>query len=101
MQGSLLHFRKAKRHGRPRCCYVPPMKDHRLKVFFVFLDALMESLEALVRVSRWTDPEAPPEPLRAAVAKLPERLGSADRLASGSFVGSTADTSKVNAMCAT
>jgi hypothetical protein len=77
------------------------MKDQRLKVFRATLDALTESLEALVRVTRWTDPEAPPEPLRTAAAKLTERLGSADRLASGSFVGSPADTSKVNAMCAT
>jgi hypothetical protein len=78
------------------------MKDQRLKVFRTTLDALTESLEALVRVARWTDPaEAPPEPLRIAVAKLTERLGSADRLASGSFVGTPADTTKVNAMCAT
>jgi hypothetical protein len=76
------------------------MKDQRLKVFRAALDALIESLDALVRVTRWVDPEAPPEPLRTAVAKLHERLGSAGRLASGTFVGSPADTSKVNAMCA-
>jgi hypothetical protein len=76
------------------------MKDQRLKVFRAALDGLTESLEALVRVTRWTEAEAPPEPLRAAVAKLTERLGSADRLASRAFVGSPADTSKVNAMCA-
>ena len=77
------------------------MKDQRLKVFRATLAALTESLEALVRVTRWTDPEAPPEPLRAAVAKLTERLGSAERLASGAFVGTPSDTSKVNAMCTT
>jgi hypothetical protein len=75
------------------------MKDHRLKVFRATLDALTESLEAVVRVARWKDPEAPPESLRTAVAKLAERLSSADRLSSGSFVGSPADTTKVNAMC--
>ena len=77
------------------------MKDQRLKAFRTALDGLTESLEALVRVARWTDVEAPPEPLRSAVAKLTERLSSADRLASGAFVGTPADTSKVNAMCAT
>jgi len=78
------------------------MKDQRLKVFRATLDALFESLDALVRVTRWADPEeAPPEPLRAAVAKLSERLGAADRLSSGTFVGTPADTTKVNAMCAT
>jgi len=77
------------------------MKDHRLKVFRATLDALTESLVAVVRVARWKEPEAPPEPLRVAVAKLSERLSSADRLASGSFVGSPGDTTKVNAMCAT
>jgi len=77
------------------------MKDQRLKVFRAALDDLMKSLEALVRVARWTEPEPPPEPLRTAVSKLNERLGSAGRLASGAFVGSPADTSAVNAMCAT
>jgi hypothetical protein len=77
------------------------MRDQRLKVFRATLNALTESLEALVRVTRWTDREAPPEPLRTAVGKLTERLGSADRLASGAFIGSRADTIKVNAICAT
>jgi hypothetical protein len=72
-----------------------------VKVFRAALDGLIESLDALVRVTRWSDSETPPEPLRAAVSKLNERLGSADRLASGAFVGSPADTSKVNAMCGT
>jgi hypothetical protein len=78
------------------------MKDQRLKVFRAALDAVTESLDALVRVARWSDvAEAPPEPLRTAVSKLVERLGTADRIASGTFVGSPADMTKVNAMCAT
>ena len=77
------------------------MKDHRLKVFRATLDALNESLVAVVRVARWKEPEAPPESLRTAAAKVAERRSSADRLVSGSFVGSPGDTSKVNAMCAT
>jgi hypothetical protein len=83
-------------------CYRALMKDQRLKVFRAALDALIESLDALVRVSRWTDTaEAPPEPLRVAVSKLNDRLGTADRLASGKFVGTPTDTNKVNALCAT
>ena len=78
------------------------MKDQRLKVFKVALDALVESLSAQVRVARWTDVvEAPPEPLRVAASKLTERLGTADRLASGTFIGSPVDMTRVNAMCAT
>jgi hypothetical protein len=77
------------------------MKDQRLKVFRVALDGLTESLGALVRVARWADPESPPEPLRTAVSKLVERLGTADRIASGTFVGSPADMTRVSAMCAT
>lgn len=76
------------------------MKDTRVKVFRVALESLTESLEALVRITRWTDADTPPEPLRSAMAKLSERLGSADRLASGVFVGTPADASKVKAMCA-
>jgi hypothetical protein len=76
------------------------MKDNRLKAFRTTLDAVTESLDALVRVARWSDAtEAPPEPLRAAASKLVERLGAADRIASGAFVGSPADMTKVSAMC--
>jgi len=77
------------------------MKDQRLKTFRSALDALVESLEALIRVARWGDLELPPEPLRTAVAKLAERLAIADRLVSGTFVGTALDKSKVTAMCAT
>jgi hypothetical protein len=77
------------------------MKDQRLKVFRAALDEVTESLDAFVRVARWVDPESPPEPLRSAVSKLVERLGTADRVASGTFVGSPADMSRVSAMCTT
>jgi hypothetical protein len=74
------------------------MKDQRLKVFRGALEGLIESLDATVRVSRWSEPDAPPDPLRTAAAKLLDRLGTAGRLSSGTFVGSPADTNKVNAM---
>jgi hypothetical protein len=75
------------------------MKDQRLKVFRGAIDGLLESLDAFVRVSRWADAGGPPEPLRTAAAKLVDRLGTAHRLASGTFVGTPADVGKVNAMC--
>ncbi len=78
------------------------MKDQRVKAFRAAHDALVESLSALVRVARWSDAsESPPEPLRVAVAKLTDRLGAADRLASSTFVGTPTDATRVNAMCAT
>jgi hypothetical protein len=77
------------------------MKDQRLKVFRGALEGLIESLDALVRVSRWTEADPPPDPLRTAAAKLLDRLGTAGRLSSGTFVGTAADTAKVNAMFAT
>jgi hypothetical protein len=75
------------------------MKDQRLKVFRSAVEGVIESLDALVRVSRWKEAEAPPEPLRTAVSKLVDRLGTADRLSTGAFLGSPADVNKVSAMC--
>lgn len=74
------------------------MKDQRLKVFRGALEGLIESLDALVRVSRWSEADAPPDPLRAAAAKLLDRLGTAGRLSSGTFVGTPSDANKVQAM---
>jgi hypothetical protein len=42
------------------------MKDQRLQVFRLAVEGLLESLDAFVRVSRWSEPEPPPEPLRTA-----------------------------------
>jgi hypothetical protein len=75
------------------------MKDQRLKIFRHAVEGVIESLDALVRVSRWSGADEPPEPLRVAVSKLVERLGTADRLSSGTFRGSPADVNKVGAMC--
>jgi len=77
------------------------MKDQRLKVFRGALEGLIESLDALVRVSRWSEADPPPDPLRAAASKLLDRLGTAGRLSSGAFVGTPADATKVEAMFAT
>jgi hypothetical protein len=78
------------------------MRDERPKVFRAALDGVIESLDAHVRIARWTDSaDVPPEPLRAAAARLVERLGVADRISSKAFTGSPADTTRVNAICAT
>lgn len=77
------------------------MKDRRLNTFRSTLDGLVESLEALVRVARWGDAEVPPEPLSTAVTELGARLAAADRLSSGTFVGSELDKQQVSAMCDT
>ena len=75
------------------------MKDNRLKVFQTAIEALLESLDAYVRSERWREPGNLPEPLRAAAAKLNDRLSTANRLASGVFVGTPADSHRVTAMC--
>ena len=77
------------------------MKDQRLKVFRGALEGLIESLDALVRVSRWSEADPPPDPLRAAASKLLDRLGTAGRLSSGTFVGTPSDANKVEAMFTT
>src|SRR5215469_12613505 len=75
------------------------MKDNRLKVFQTAIEALLESLDAYVRVERWPESGDLPEPLHAAATKLNDRLAAADRLASGVFVGTPVDSRKVTAMC--
>ena len=55
------------------------------------LEALLESLDAIVRIARWQEQgEAIPDPLKKSAALLLDRLGSATRLASGRFVGAPA-----------
>lgn len=76
------------------------MRDQRLQVFRNAVDTLVESLEAVVRLSRWTDGDTKPESLVLAASKLLERLGTADRLAASHFHGPAAETAKVTAMCA-
>lgn len=63
------------------------MKDQRIAYFRGALEALVESLDATARLSRWGSAESTPEPLQKSAAKLGERLGAANRLASGNFVG--------------
>lgn len=64
------------------------------------LEALIDSLEATVRVKRWTAVEAIPEPLTQSAALLLARLGAADRLLVHKFTGATSDESRMGAMSA-
>ncbi len=76
------------------------MKDRRVQVFRSAVDALIESLEAVIRLSRWTNDEAAPEPLVTSAGLVVERLGVADRLAASRFDGPQPDAGRVAAMCA-
>jgi hypothetical protein len=66
-------------------------KDPRIVMFRGVLESLIESLDATLRIARWEAGGEPiPEPLRQSAAQLQERLGSANRLADGKFVGAPA-----------
>jgi hypothetical protein len=68
-----------------------PGKDPRIVTFRGALESLIESLDAMVRIARWEPAGEPvPEPLQRSAALLLERLGSANRLAGGRFVGAPA-----------
>jgi hypothetical protein len=74
------------------------MKDARVTIFRSTLEGLIESLDATVRVTRWTDAESVPQPLKESAAQLLARLGAADRLASATFKGMPADVARVTTM---
>jgi hypothetical protein len=67
-----------------------PGRDPRIAYFRGVLESLLESLDATVRLTRWRldGGEAPPEPLQKSAAQLLDRLGTANRIAAGRFVGS-------------
>ena len=68
---------------------VAAMNDQRIASFRRALEALVESLDATARLSRWDSAESAPEPLEQSAAKLDERLSAANRLAGDKFVGAT------------
>jgi hypothetical protein len=63
------------------------MNDQRIASFRKALEALVESLDATARLSRWDGTESAPEPLEQSAAKLPERLRAANQLAADKFSG--------------
>src|SRR6185312_10959198 len=76
------------------------MKDQRIPALRRALDALLESLEATLRVKSWTGPEEIPEPLRNKAERLVERLGVADRLSAFTPRSGALDAERVQAMSA-
>lgn len=74
------------------------MKDPRVTTYRKALEALVESLDATVRLKHWTDDDSPPEPLKTSASQLVARLGTTGRLASSHFTGSVADVSRVGSM---
>jgi hypothetical protein len=65
------------------------MNDQRITYFRRALEALVDSLDATARLSRWDNAETAPEPLRESAGKLGERLTAANRLAGDKFLGAT------------
>jgi len=74
------------------------MKDQRIVYFRQALQALLESLDATARISRWDSTETAPEPLAQSAAQLGERLTAANRLATGKFVGAQQVVASLNGM---
>ena len=74
------------------------MKDPRVVTYRKALEALLESLDATLRIERWPEGEGPPAPLKDSAAQLVARLGTAGRLASSRFAGAVADVSRVDSM---
>jgi hypothetical protein len=64
--------------------------DARVAQLRGVLEALLESLDATVRIARWKEEESAPEPLERSATKLVERLASANRVANGKLVGAPA-----------
>ena len=63
-----------------------PMKDRRVAFARTVLSELVESLDATLRIGRWSGEEVPP-PLRVSAGLLVDRLGKANRLAGCPFTG--------------
>jgi hypothetical protein len=76
------------------------MKDQRIPALRRALDALLESLEATLRVRSWAGSDEIPEPLRNTAGRLVERLGTADRLSGFTPRSSALDAERVKAMSA-
>ena len=74
------------------------MKDQRVVFLRKAFDGLLESLDATLRIARWSGTESVPEPLQLAATQLLDRLGAANRLAAGKFAGSPVVVSSMTAI---
>jgi hypothetical protein len=73
------------------------MKDRRVAFARSVLSELVESLDATVRLGRWTGEDVPP-PLRENADLLVDRLGKANRLAASRFAGAPRSAAEFSAM---
>lgn len=76
------------------------MNDQRVTAFRRVLTALVESLEATVRVARWSGPDPIPAPLQTSASQLLDHLGSANRFAGDRYSGSPPVVASMTAMSA-
>ena len=76
------------------------MNDQRVAAFRKVLTSLIESLDATVRVARWSGPEPTPAPLESSASKLLDHLGSANRFAANRYTGSPPVVACMTAMSA-
>jgi hypothetical protein len=76
------------------------VNDQRVTAFRKVLTSLLESLDATVRVARWSGPEAIPTPLQNSASKLLDHLGSANRFAADRYNGSPPVVACMTAMSA-
>jgi hypothetical protein len=76
------------------------LNDQRVRAFRNVLNSLVESLDATVRVARWSGPEAIPAPLKNSAAKLLDHLGSANRFAGDRYSGAPPVVACMTAMSA-
>ena len=76
------------------------MNDQRVTAFRKALNALVESLDATVRIARWSGPEEIPAPLQTTASKLLDHLGSANRFAADRYSGAPPVVACMTAMSA-
>lgn len=74
------------------------MRDRRPVTIRRALDALLEAVEASVRIHRWSEAEEIPAPLVRAAKEIAERRSAAEQATSMSFDGSPADAKRVAMM---
>ncbi len=75
------------------------MKDTRVAAFRSALDSLVASLDATVRIARWTDaPDAIPAPLKKDADRIDERLRAAVTLAETKVVAAPPVMTRITAM---
>jgi hypothetical protein len=76
------------------------VNDQRVAAFRKALNSLLESLDATVRVARWSGPEPIPAPLETTASKLLDHLGSANRFAADRYSGAPPVVACMTAMSA-